>query len=519
MVFNNLKFSYSSEDLKILSDFKINSRRILGFTIFLLFIILIGLFVIEKTAGLPSMGLQLIPFYILFNLLLVLLYFKNVNQTLLGHLEIVLLFLIFTSELHLDKQIFHEQIYWIACVPFLALILVGVVPALVWLFICVLSLVIFTMYVGANYSVQVQLTQYLSSGIFYLVSSFLAIILLYHLLSLNHQSIVSKSIEATQNHKLLEQKKLKLEHFQHILFRLSKNEFFSSHDLDEYFKIISLETSKELKINRIGIWLYEDEKSILTRRFMYDKTSGISKEKVKIEQVQFPTYFEAIETNDFILTDDALAFKSTSEFKEQFFQSKDKVYMLDVPISMDGKIIGVICCENKNTPTSWGSEEVLFMQSLSALISLALKTQEIVILGNEVHNQNKELAEKSNQISALNEELLSSNEELHSNNDSLEVAVRERTTLLTKQNKQLLEYAFINSHLLRAPLSRVMGLSYIIAMNKEKNITEDPEIIKALIVSSEELDNIVRRISYLLFNESDFSREEINEILDRNALT
>jgi PAS domain S-box-containing protein len=66
------------------------------------------------------------------------------------------------------------------------------------------------------------------------------------------------------------------------------------------------------------------------------------------------------------------------------------------------------------------------------------------------------------------------------------------TTALEHQNNKLREIAHIQSHIVRAPLATIMGLTHIF---KEK-ITDvrTEEIIDGIIVSSEKLDNVIREI-------------------------
>lgn len=96
-------------------------------------------------------------------------------------------------------------------------------------------------------------------------------------------------------------------------------------------------------------------------------------------------------------------------------------------------------------------------------------------------------------------------------NESLDSKVKNRTEELVEQNKKLSEYAFINSHLLRAPLSRIMGLCHIVSLDKAE--IQKPEVLDALIRSTEELDAIVHDISELLYDGSKFTREEISEMI------
>ena len=113
----------------------------------------------------------------------------------------------------------------------------------------------------------------------------------------------------------------------------------------------------------------------------------------------------------------------------------------------------------------------------------------------------------------LLEELNSLNEELTTVNERLEEKVKDRTSVLETQNQQLTEYAFINSHILRAPLARILGLSSLIA--RETISIKDQQLVEALIYSSNELDVIIRKISDVLYDGNNLSREDIQTIIDR----
>lgn len=57
-------------------------------------------------------------------------------------------------------------------------------------------------------------------------------------------------------------------------------------------------------------------------------------------------------------------------------------------------------------------------------------------------------------------------EEIARMNETLEQRVRDRTAELENQNKQLTEYAFINSHLLRSPVAKIIGLINVLEMDQ-----------------------------------------------------
>jgi light-regulated signal transduction histidine kinase (bacteriophytochrome) len=95
-------------------------------------------------------------------------------------------------------------------------------------------------------------------------------------------------------------------------------------------------------------------------------------------------------------------------------------------------------------------------------------------------------------------------EEIKSINESLEERVRERTQVLEEKNKQLAEYAFINSHVLRAPVSTMLGLINLISYSSIP--VEDQKIYDHLLETAKILDTIIYKINHAIENGSHFDR-------------
>ncbi|MBL7873345.1 MAG: hypothetical protein JNM78_17125 [Cyclobacteriaceae bacterium] len=93
-------------------------------------------------------------------------------------------------------------------------------------------------------------------------------------------------------------------------------------------------------------------------------------------------------------------------------------------------------------------------------------------------------------------ELQNKNELIEHLNKNLETKVEIRTRLLREQNSKLMEYAFVNAHVLRAPVSRILGLVHLLV--KSDSESQDKEIISHLEESSKELDEVVRKLSITL---------------------
>ncbi len=86
--------------------------------------------------------------------------------------------------------------------------------------------------------------------------------------------------------------------------------------------------------------------------------------------------------------------------------------------------------------------------------------------------------------------------ELRELNKDLELKVADRTKHLENTNSRLREYAYINAHLLRAPLSRIQSLIYLIEISDKNGF--DPKYYEILKDSSAELDQVIHSINDVL---------------------
>jgi signal transduction histidine kinase len=131
------------------------------------------------------------------------------------------------------------------------------------------------------------------------------------------------------------------------------------------------------------------------------------------------------------------------------------------------------------------------------------KVSKILSVAHEITAAKK----KEMEISEINEKLSNALDNIKKLNNKLEERVSERTIELEEKNKYLAEYAFINSHLLRAPLCRLMGLIQL--LNYTDISKADSELLRYLRLAGEELDRVVGRINIAIEKGSYFDREII----------
>jgi tetratricopeptide (TPR) repeat protein len=103
------------------------------------------------------------------------------------------------------------------------------------------------------------------------------------------------------------------------------------------------------------------------------------------------------------------------------------------------------------------------------------------VLRTRIKN-NRELTNKNNYI-AEQKKLI------EDANAMLEQKVKERTNELRMSNERLIKYSWFNSHGIRAPLARLLGLTYLSKISSEEEVKE---YISLIDVSAKELDQKIK---------------------------
>ena len=154
---------------------------------------------------------------------------------------------------------------------------------------------------------------------------------------------------------------------QETLLELSRKDLS---DMPEAMQKITGASFKTLDVDQVSIWLFNSDKTKIICRDCYNGSSH--KNGLVIEAAKYPRYFEAIKKFHNITAANAQGYYYTSEFNESYFKPNGIFSIMDVPIWLEGKLLGVLCHENFKI-RHWTFEDQDFASSLAHLISLGLE--------------------------------------------------------------------------------------------------------------------------------------------------
>lgn len=177
---------------------------------------------------------------------------------------------------------------------------------------------------------------------------------------------------------LLDKKEEKLTRYNHALSELTFQNYAELGSKPLVFQAITKIAANAIQVARVSIWLLDSEKSSISCEMLYT-AQGYESGSLLFKK-DFPTYFEAILKEDPIVANDAETHPATYEFKDVYLKPLKVRSMLDVPIRLRGKTIGVVCCEQVGEELRiWETEDQSFVKSVSNLVSLAFESHDRIL--------------------------------------------------------------------------------------------------------------------------------------------
>lgn len=147
-------------------------------------------------------------------------------------------------------------------------------------------------------------------------------------------------------------------------------------NLEASLQHITEAIGRALPVERTSVWIYDDDHTKIECLDLYEQTHDQHSKGVELEATDYPAYFNALAQGRIIVAHDAHTHEHTHEFSESYLAPLGISSMLDTPIRLEGKMIGVVCHEHVGPRREWTPEEQAFASSVGDYVSLALEAAE-----------------------------------------------------------------------------------------------------------------------------------------------
>ncbi|GIV28293.1 MAG: hypothetical protein KatS3mg027_2107 [Bacteroidia bacterium] len=146
-----------------------------------------------------------------------------------------------------------------------------------------------------------------------------------------------------------------------------------------------------LNIERINVWLLNKNQDAIFSIAEYDKRTNEFSHHTWIYEKDVPNYFRHLKEDKIILAPNIHEHPTTFEFSNNYAKQYDVVSLMDIPLRLNGKLIGVMCFEKTGKiPRTFNELEQTFAISLSQLALAQIENNSRKIIQKKLEEALKE---------------------------------------------------------------------------------------------------------------------------------
>jgi K+-sensing histidine kinase KdpD len=191
-----------------------------------------------------------------------------------------------------------------------------------------------------------------------------------------HRSLIQTNKRLEQEVQERIERERSLQRYTQALSELANHPAIAKGNLDSALNVITELAAHALNIERVSVWLFDDEHTKLRCINLYERSQDRHSSGFERNQVTHPTYFQALATSRTIAVADTRTDPRVQEYWATWLAPKQIVSLIDAPIRVGGEIVGMVFHEQVKTPRKWELLDETFVGSIADFVALALEVSE-----------------------------------------------------------------------------------------------------------------------------------------------
>ncbi|MHC5859566.1 sensor histidine kinase [Nostoc sp.] len=261
----------------------------------------------------------------------------------------------------------------------------------------------------------------------------------------------------------------KLRQHHRVLAELANHKALFEGNLETAFKVITEKAANALEVERVSVWLFNDERTKLQCISLYERSNQKHSAGLERNLADYLIYYKAVVALSTIAITDTRTDLRVQELWDKLLEPNNIVSLIDTSIWVGGKIVGTVLYEQIDTPRTWEVSEENFVSSIAEFVALTL-----------------EVCNRKQAESALREA-----------EEAAEMANRAKSTFLVNIN-----------HDLRNPLNSILEITEALKDGVYGLVNEEQQQSLTILESSGK--NLLELISQILdFTDTESSKIEL----------
>lgn len=167
-----------------------------------------------------------------------------------------------------------------------------------------------------------------------------------------------------------------LKKYNQVLVDLTSSQVLSRGDLKASVQKLTCTTAQTLRVARASVWMYAENDSKIRCIDLFELDTHRHSEGFELLAKHYPAYFNSLEVERVIAAHDASSDPRTKELSDSYLFPFGITSMLDAPIRLGNRKLGVLCLEHIGPPCHWTLEEQQFAASVADLMTVAIEAAE-----------------------------------------------------------------------------------------------------------------------------------------------
>ncbi|NHC35527.1 sensor domain-containing diguanylate cyclase [Scytonema millei] len=194
-----------------------------------------------------------------------------------------------------------------------------------------------------------------------------------------------------------------------ILTELAKRQTAENSDLNARLREITAAAADTLEVEYASVWVYSPGGRKLQCAALYQCSTAGYTTGMEWQASDYPAYFKALRQERALATADVRTEPKTKKMAERFLAKLGIGAMVNAPIYLNGRIVGIVCHGHKKTSRHWLIEEQNFTASIANLVALALSAWERqrsqVALQSAYDEVENKIRERTGELAEVNQQL------------------------------------------------------------------------------------------------------------------
>ena len=188
-------------------------------------------------------------------------------------------------------------------------------------------------------------------------------------------------------------------HYQQLLANISRHPVISKGKRKEAMRALTREAVLAMQVDYIGFWAFDGQRTKVTVEANYNRKSDSWEDGAVLEKKNAPVYFSVINEERVLAVEDCFTSPYTAEFKDSYSIPLNIKSLVDVPVLIDGEMVGIICCEVVGHNRLWSSEDKFFALMIADFVGRVIEAEKRRELAALLEIENLKMGES--QLKAL----------------------------------------------------------------------------------------------------------------------